>query len=406
MKYTLEVLSPLHIGSGESINPIEYSLADEFYRADMNRMFEDPRFNSDQFIKGAKGGALYLGNFAPELAKEHLRYALEISQSAKTNLQGMIGRPGSEVREYIKTKDEAFIPGSSIKGAIRTAILWWVLKNDANKLYKAKSSLERLVRSRDKDAKKSVDGDVEREVFGGDPSHDILKALQVSDTATVDVQTLKIQEVRTLSTTPQGHIWKFSTFIEALKPKTKLDLVINVNTFFIEGEAAKDLQFEDKRELIKEIPRICNESADDFIRNELTFLKQYNTQRELLDFYRGLAEPKGSNSFLLHLAWGSGWHGMTVGKLFDVKMLRESFDIGKNIRRSFCKRCNTQLVKERQSDRFFDYCSSCRRHLRREDQYQKIVDTIWPFPKTRRIVFEDGTPKYPLGWVKVSLKNK
>ncbi|MBT9138185.1 MAG: hypothetical protein DDT31_00735 [Syntrophomonadaceae bacterium] len=24
------------------------------------------------------------------------------------------------------------------------------------------------------------------------------------------------------------------------------------------------------------------------------------------------------------------------------------------------------------------------------------------FPKTRKLVFENGTPKYPLGWVKLS----
>jgi len=28
------------------------------------------------------------------------------------------------------------------------------------------------------------------------------------------------------------------------------------------------------------------------------------------------------------------------------------------------------------------------------------------FPKTRRIVFEDEKPKYPLGWIKLKVKNE
>ncbi|MCW3142248.1 MAG: type III-A CRISPR-associated RAMP protein Csm5, partial [Methanophagales archaeon] len=137
MKYEIEVISPVHVGSGGGISPIEYVLEDKFYRADMDGLFADERFESDRFIEDAKVGALYLGRFDSELAKEHVRYALDISQPTRTNLQGLIGKRSSEVREFIKTKDDAYIPGSSVKGAIRTAILWWVLKNDRQLLEKA-----------------------------------------------------------------------------------------------------------------------------------------------------------------------------------------------------------------------------------------------------------------------------
>jgi CRISPR type III-A-associated RAMP protein Csm5 len=148
MKYEIEVISPVHIGSGGTISPIEYVVEDNFYRVDMDKIFGDEQFETDRFIEDAKKGTFYLGKFAPELAKEHVRYTLDISHPTRTNLQGLIGSKSSEVREFIKTKDDAYIPGTSIKGAIRTAILWWVLKNDRMLFEKVKRYLEILLNAR------------------------------------------------------------------------------------------------------------------------------------------------------------------------------------------------------------------------------------------------------------------
>ena len=379
MRYEIEVISPVHIGSGGTISPIEYVVEDNFYRADMDRLFEDERFDTDGFIEDAKAGAFYLGRFAPGVAKEHVRYALDISESARTNLQQLIGRlsRSSEVREHIKTKDEAYIPGSSVKGAIRTAILWWVLKNDADRFDRAKKHLNSLVRSRGRVDKKRVDDEIEKLVFGADPTEDILKALQVSDTSAVNVKELRIEEVRTLTTTPRGHNWKgFYTYVEALKPGTKLVLETKIDEFLLEDDAASELHFENKKGLVREIPRICNEFADMFIEDEMRFFRQYNRPGELddvLEFYEKLRERREEDSFLLHLAWGSGWHGMTVGRLlqgdpdFDFFGLRKRFSLGKTRNQQF-------FVSE--------------------------------FPKTRRIVFKDGKPKYPLGWLKIRFEEE
>ncbi|MCW3134678.1 MAG: type III-A CRISPR-associated RAMP protein Csm5 [Methanophagales archaeon] len=429
MKYEIEVISPVHVGSGGGISPIEYVLEDKFYRADMDGLFADERFESDRFIEDAKVGALYLGRFDSELAKEHVRYALDISQPTRTNLQGLIGKRSSEVREFIKTKDDAYIPGSSVKGAIRTAILWWVLKNDRQLLEKAERYLEILLNARDlserienagnlgdikreieinqnlkqksdvymgvleeiaggevrkikkkvgnlsKIGREHVDDEIEKLVFGADPTKDLLKALQVSDSNAIAVKNLKVEEVRTLTTTPRGHNWKsFYIYVEALKCGAKLDLEMKTVKFLLEGDAASELDFESKKVLVREIPKICNEFVDDFIESEIRFFKQCNTQRELdkvIEFYERMRREE--NSFLLHLAWGSGWHGMTVGRLlqedtgFDFFGLRKKFRLGK-----------------RRNQPFF----------------------VRMYPKTRRIVFENGKPKYPLGWVKLEEKDE
>ena len=364
MRWNLEVISPLHIGSGGVISPIEYEVADRFYRADMDKVFEDNRFDSQRFITVSKGEALYLGEFAPGLAMEHVRYALDISHSTKETLMRLIRSRSSEVREYIKTGDEAYIPGSSIKGAMRTAILWWVLKNEEDKFSRAENYLWNIRRV-DNVNKKRVDDEIEKEVFGKEPMYDILRVLRISDTETVSVERLRIEEVRTLTTTVNGHKWKkFYTFIEALKPGTKFNFDVRIDEFLLTGDAVRALKFEDKREYVKELPKICNEFAHDLIKYEIEFFRRYNTRRELdgiLEFYEGLmGEVRREDAFLLRLSWGSGWQGMTVGRLLQPSLLR---------------------------------------FLRRKFRMGKAG--LDEFPKTRRVVFENGKPKYPLGWVRV-----
>ena len=422
MRYELEVISPVHVGSGRTISPIEYVVEDNFYRVDMDMLFEDDRFDAEGFIEDAKGGAFYLGRFAPELAMEHVRYSLDISNSVKNNLCKSVYHPSGEIREFIKTKDLPYIPGSSMKGALRTAMLWKALK-DPQIFQEAKD----IIREQGKVNPKNAGEGIEKLVFGRNPNYDLLRALQVSDSQITTMNNLELSKVVILSDTREGYGWKTfrgrrsfintnyedatPIFIEALKPRSTLTGTLKIDNWLLreeEEEIAKELEFNGKQYLVEDIAKNCKEFAKDFIAGELAFLERYRsgTLRKVVEFYMTLREELNKlseNELLLPISWGSGWHGMTIGNLFDVEKLRRNFDLGKNIKRSVCKKCNSELVKERPSDRFYDYCPNCRKHIRRNEQYQKIVKMIWPFPKTRRLVFENGKPTYPLGGVKLSI---
>jgi CRISPR-associated protein Csm5 len=401
MKYTLETISPVHIGTGDIISPIEYVIDDKFYRVDMDELFKDKVFDNDKFIESAKGGQLYLGDFAPDLGKKHVRYLVDIFPSTKNSLQKSIGGRSSEVREFIKTGDALYIPGSSIKGAIRTAILWWVLKNDPSKFEKAESCLEDLISSPRRVDKKYADEEIEKLVFGSDPTHDLLKVLQVSDTNPISIKSLKIEEVQTLTTRPRGHGWKgFTTFIESLKPRTSLEFNMCLDKFLLKNEISREIHFDDKRELLQQVPKICNDFAKNFIEDEIAFFNEYDGElRDISAFYSDLKRVVEGldNSFLLHLSWGSGWQGMTIGKNLSSEILdkiRRKFDLGKRVH-TLCG----ERVKPDRRNRGYWFCQRCRRgRLSEED-----TEMVEPFPKTRKIVFEDGKPKYPLGWVKIKV---
>ena len=52
----LEALTPLHIGSGGMITPMEYVVDDDFYRVDMDKLFQDPEFDSEFLISSVGKG--------------------------------------------------------------------------------------------------------------------------------------------------------------------------------------------------------------------------------------------------------------------------------------------------------------------------------------------------------------
>jgi len=365
MKYTVKILHPLHIGTGKEINPIEYIVDDQFHRIDMDALFRDDSFDNEKFISNTKGEQLYLGDISPEICKKHARYIINfLDQHTKQALSSSLGSPNAEVLEYIKNRDLPYIPGSSIKGAIRTAILWYILKNDEYLMQKAQDILYNQGRVKDVEA----DDEIIKLVFGKNPNYDLMRTLQVSDSESVEIENLWLSKVKTLSTKYEGYGWKpYTVFIECLKSGTILEGRFKTDDFLLKTKAAEKLKFGDKQELVEKIPEICNYFASEFIDTEIKFYKKYKLD-QLVNEYEELANsiPPSGKGFLLHLGWGAGWHGMTIGKLlqenhsFDFDGLRNKFSLGK----------------------------------------RGVVE----FPKTRKIIFKQNQPEYPLGWVKISLK--
>ncbi len=126
MKITLRILSPVHIGSGEEISPTEYLVNDSFHRIYMDGLFTDPEFKPliEDFIKSAETQR-YIGDLLPnDLLKRHILYTIPITNKAREYLENN----KTVVKEFIKTAGKVYIPGSSLKGSILSAIFWHSLK--------------------------------------------------------------------------------------------------------------------------------------------------------------------------------------------------------------------------------------------------------------------------------------
>ncbi len=131
----LTTLSPLHIGSGEDFVPTNYVIDDGYlYEFDEVEFFRSlPLMLQKSFTAIASQGLNGIRKFyinEKALAKEIAHSKIKVSKAIERRFNALINRDGTQNRnqlEIAKTmknpnSNEAYIPGSSLKGVIETAI--------------------------------------------------------------------------------------------------------------------------------------------------------------------------------------------------------------------------------------------------------------------------------------------
>lgn len=393
----VETISPVHIGSGEKTGLGDYVVDEEkIVVVDIDKLISTIPKPDDLTEEIESEGR----NFRIE---EFLRkQKIEAKSVEKYSIKWDSERSDREISAHIKNSfNQPYIPGSSIKGAIRTAILWYMMKGDGlikegqnaikQGLDKMQRELNKSKNGRErgrikKNWKKEIGKEIEKLVFYGkekDAKYDVLKSLHVSDSNSVNLQNLEVSTVKIMSTSsPTTYGWKdfrkrravtnhsqaTPSFVEVLEKGTNIEGVcIGVDAFLFKEEIKKEIGFNNEQQKdITDFAKICNEFAKELIEEEKLFYQNYGF-KELFSFYGELEKKIPVNdAFLVHLGWGSGWRGMTVGTLLDFNLLKE---------------------------------------LRRQFRIGKTEPFIPEFPKTRKIVFENNQPTYPLGWAKIKIGN-
>ncbi|MXY26658.1 type III-A CRISPR-associated RAMP protein Csm5 [Candidatus Poribacteria bacterium] len=177
--YQLQVITPVHIGSGETLNQIDGCYANgRWYHIDLDKVLAHPstdlnRLTSEMADRNFRWQR-YLQQHTADLSKLSA-YTLSCPQSPEE----------VEIREAIKSVgNRPYIPGSTLKGAIRTALLGEILSENDQIYDKSLRQLETLIERepRGYPRREQPGRQVESLAFGKDPNHDLLRALQVSDT--------------------------------------------------------------------------------------------------------------------------------------------------------------------------------------------------------------------------------
>ncbi len=187
-RFTAIPLTPIHIGNGEVLAPEDYLLKeDELIRFNRSAVLRD--MTSEQ--RGALESDLDRNRF--NAAQETLRKAcqpqhqlnrIRISEESKGDLRTLVAHPDSPIRNrqvhtfvFNPLTGQPYIPGSSIKGAIRTALI--------NAFIHPQSQLDgriaELVRNERIDKRWSL---LEKEALNRDPREtekDPLRFLKVAD---------------------------------------------------------------------------------------------------------------------------------------------------------------------------------------------------------------------------------
>jgi CRISPR-associated protein Csm5 len=134
---TLTTLSPLFIGSGKTLSPYSDFIQEGNNLIYLNqKKIEEAISNKpeliDEYVKEIRRRMNNTKSDASlkDFITTRLKLPLESVTLRKVPLQGNIGK--QQLRQFISTAGRPFIPGSTLKGAFRTAVLYDWLINDNN----------------------------------------------------------------------------------------------------------------------------------------------------------------------------------------------------------------------------------------------------------------------------------
>lgn len=382
-KFKLETITPVHIGSGETLNQIDgYYTNDRWYRIDLDKVLAHPNTNINALTSEmSKRDFRWIDYFSRHNmdAADLSTYSLLCSQNPET----------TEIREAIKSvANRSYIPGSSIKGAIRTTLLSDLINSDENDKLK-NDSLRHLNteidngppprRRQEYPARK-----IENLAFGNDPNHDLLRALQISDTEPVASDTVAIETAWTVTLNQNNQLvqkiegnTEYKNCIEVIQGGQSLTFTLKIDDFLFREREKKILKFSKvKEKMLRKFADVCQFESEIHMENEQLFFQEYSFTEiaNLYDKLLNLNNALTDGAFMLQIGWGTGYHANTVTSSFtegedapvDMMALRERYRLGRS----------------------------------RSNQRQPYDSR--EFPKTRRILYRGKTPKAPLGWVKIS----
>ena len=136
-RFQLTPLTPVHIGTGESLEPFEYVVAgDTLYRFTLDDfLLALNREDQARFVQVVERSVPATRRFVSEhvdVAVRVARFTADVSPAARALYDGRMegGAAHPEVFACIRTSEQPYVPGSSLKGALRTALLYHAMDKD------------------------------------------------------------------------------------------------------------------------------------------------------------------------------------------------------------------------------------------------------------------------------------
>jgi CRISPR-associated protein Csm5 len=360
--YQLKIttITPLHIGTGNTLlqdfDFVSHQGSTWVINEDelANLLYSEGGDAFERMAQGEPAGDL-IQNDEYARANPLFRYVMKGKVRA--------GSRGAQLQEQIKDAwDRPYIPGSSLKGALRTAIMFVMWGQRDYQL-----DVNQLGRNA-KFAAQSVEG----ELLMGEkprPNYDIMRALQVADSQPDLTQSL---EVKNMSVVVGKKDPAAPIEIEAVKHDVTFTTTITLDSHLLHKDQRQQLGWDKlHRQLLKNIPTVANLWTQTRLESDAARPRQGNWKSMyefLLREYAG--KHLADDEFILQLGWGGGWDSKTMGAQLTT-------DEGKF----------AQLVGKYGLDKTGKFEPGER------------------FPKSRRVALNSSNnPLYTLGWVKVKME--
>lgn len=358
-RLTITTLSPLHIGTGTILRQgYDYVVHDGktwVFDADVlaEKLYQEDQHRFKQMADGCPAGDLIYPH-EYEHDSPLFRYVLPGAVRA--------GSKGAELQEQLKDPwDRPYIPGSSLKGALRTALatVGW----EQRKLKFAPDWLG--------DNPKTAAQPMEARVMYGSkttPNYDLLRALQISDSTPVDKQSLQLFNVQVVT----GDELASPIELEAIKREVTFEAALTLDRFLLKNGTTRLGWQKDQLQWLRNIPTVVNAFTIRRLDSERD--RWEASKAPIQSFYETLyrqMQRLTQDEFLLQLGWGGGWDSKTFAYVLTAD-----------------------------DDKFYALVRKYRSQMDRQRSFEQGDR----FPKSRRLVVQKEQAFRPLGWIKVKME--
>lgn len=404
MKLQIKTLTPIHIGNGETLKPLSYVSDRSFvYVLNMDNFFESlTGIQKQKYLTWLEPILYRLSEITDKMVKA--RDNPELKRDLNTQKRDLENQLSIEMFiknyvnqnpvEFVKTlalykvpfsqfprsdgfklfiKDgncRVYIPGTEIKGSIRTSLLYQILQDDSS--YSVlKSNVETFknifksgVTPKEKiKALKNLSKEIEGKLLRGKENkanYDFLRFIQISDTLHVPFDKLRIETTKMMGTQRYTNTW-----IETIISNTEFKYELDVKDKYVHLEklGLSDLK---KYLKIEEILNACYHHSKDILEEESRY---FSSKSEIVSLLERLKRENEPTSPLIRFGSGQGFLGVTIDFIMKTKGDSQLYDEAIREGVSFQRRWRTQKNN---------------------------------FPKTRRVIIDkNGSEKSILGWAKI-----
>lgn len=320
----IETLTPVHVGSGETLiygNDFVCGTDDGGYSAIgiispekvLSIIGED---NLSKWVS-----SIERGNSTDEIIKSFGK-DVSISDYCSRILSLYADvKPSDTLRELLHNGlGHSYIPGSSIKGAIRTAIFSSVINN---------SNIDEIcgkVVERYGGRTKVHASKLERDIFGSDPNADVFRFLKISDAIFDNDYNIALRMVN-INERQHQSFWDTSKsqLIEALDAGEETNFHLKIDNTAYEFSKSKVHSIPDCMSTIVKLFGTINKHTESLVKSEIEYWgekAELDDSDRVLDYIKKMksvlsnircASNTNGNECVLRIGYGSGWKFITGG---------------------------------------------------------------------------------------------
>ncbi len=298
--YRLKTLTPIHIGNGKKLsNNFDYFIkGTEINVVSFDRYIsnlaesEDEVSKLERYIETLeKGNSIF--DLIRKPAHEEIKYSVILNTQTPK-----VGEIAEHIKTVLNEKGEygAYIPGSTVKGFIRLAILYKILKENANLVNcdeKIKNTEEKIFSAK-----------LQKQTL------EMMTYFKVADSEPISTKNLEVRN--TIVTNSKN---KIPEFAEVIKKDTEIKISIE-DKEFQEKLGKLDLKYK-YLETIKNWKNVCYEFSKSIIEHEKEFFKKKGLVK-LQNFYEYLEKENRPEAPLLRIGKYKGKISQTLVLLYET----------------------------------------------------------------------------------------